>query len=354
MSDQENKFEFPSKIDHYLAALSKHYGKEGQKQLQEIIVNSKARVIAEYSYDSWGRYGHALYMEIPESIYLKTVNEKIGLQSEIKKGLNTIHDIQDEFIEEVIFKMEVPENQDWRKDSGLLITHDRVISDPVANRIWEKKCFRVFLSHKAEVKKETADLKDKLRIYGISCFVAHEDVNPTIEWQNEIENALHTMDTFVALLTGGFHDSLWTDQEVGFAFGRGVPIVSVKLGKDPYGFIGKFQALSCTWDKAPAEIAKILIKKEPMLNAYINAIKECTNYDHSNKLSELLPFIERLTDSQIENLIEAFNENSQVYDSYGFNGENPKYYGDGLLCHLKRITKIDFKLSSRNKIIKSI
>lgn len=354
MNGQEDKFELPPKIDRYLATLSKFYGKKGQIQLQEIIVNSRPRVHAGWSYDNWngGTHGHALYLAIPESIYLKTVNEKADLQSEIREGLNKIHDIQNEFVEEVFFEMEVPEDHDWRKDSGLLITHNRVIPDPVASRIWDKNCFRVFLSHKSEVKKETAGLKDKLKLYGISCFVAHEDIHPTTEWQNEIENALHTMDSFVALLTDGFHDSLWTDQEVGFAFGRGIPIISVKLGKDPYGFIGKFQALTSTWDKAPFEISKILIKKEPMLNAYINAIQECPNYDSSNKLSELLPFIERLTESQVEKLIKAFNENGQVHDSYGFNGKNPRHYGDGLPYHLKRLTNIDFKLSARDKIIR--
>jgi len=354
MSGQEIKFELPQNIDRYLATLSKYYGKESQKQLQEIIVNSKTRIHAGWSYDGWngGTHGHALYLAMPESIYLSTVNEKAELQSKIREDLNKIHDVQNEFIDEVFFEMEVPDDHDWRKDSGLLVTHNKVISDPVADRIWDKKCFRVFLSHKAEVKKETSELKEKLRLFGVSCFVAHEDIHPTKEWQNEIENALHTMDSFIALLTDGFHDSFWTDQEVGFAFGRGIPIVSVKLGKDPYGFIGKFQALTCTWDKASFEITKILIKKEPMLNAYINAIQECPNYDSSNKLSELLPFIERLTENQVEKLIKAFNENGQVYDSYGFNGKNPRYYGDGLPYHLKRITNIDFKLSARDKIIR--
>ncbi len=354
MNGQGNTFELPKNIDRYLATLSKYYGKEGQKQLQEIIVNSHAKVHAGWSSDNWngGTYGHALYLAIPESIYLSTVNDKAELQEEIRQGLNKIHDIQNEFIEEVFFEMEVPADHDWRKDSGLLITHNRIIPDPVANRIWDKDCFRVFISHKTEVKKETSGLKEKLKLYGISCFVAHEDIHPTKEWQNEIENALHTMDTFVALLTDGFHDSLWTDQEVGFAFGRGVPIISVKLGKDPYGFIGKFQALSCTWETAPAEIAKILIKKDPMLNAYINAVQNCQSYDGGNKLAEILPFIEKLSDSQIDNLITAFNENSQVRDSYGFNGKNPRYYGDGLLHNLRRITNINYKLSSRNKIEK--
>ncbi|MEK7224855.1 MAG: toll/interleukin-1 receptor domain-containing protein, partial [Bacteroidota bacterium] len=317
-------------------------------------VNSQNRVHVEWSSDSWngGIYGHALYLAIPEAIYLNTVNQKAELQSQIKEGLNKIHDIQNEFIEEVFFEMEVPDDHDWRKESGLLITNKRAIPPSVANRIWDKHCFRVFLSHKTEVKSETAALKDRLKIYGISCFVAHEDIYPTKEWQNEIENALHTMDSFVALLTEGFHDSLWTDQEVGFALGRGIPIIPVKLGKDPYGFIGKFQALSCTWETVPIEISKILIKKEAMLNAYINAVRDCELYDNSNKLSELLSFIDRLSDNQIEQLILAFNENSQVSQSFGFNGKKPNYYGTGLLYHLQRITKVKYKFSDQDKIIR--
>ena len=355
MNGQEKDFELPKNIDRYLATLSKYYEKEDQRKLQEIIVNSKHRIDAEWSYDNWdgGIYGHALYLAIPESIYLSTVDEKAELQSKIRDGLNKIHDIQNEFIEEVFFEMEVPEDHDWRKDSGLLLTQNRVVPDPVANRIWDKDCFRIFLSHKAEVKKETSVLKDNLKLYGASCFVAHEDIHPTKEWQNEIENALHTMDSFVALLTDKFHESLWADQEVGFAFGRGVPIISVKLGKDPYGFIGKFQALSCTWETAHIEITKLLIKKEPMINAYINAIRSCQAYDAGNKLSALLPFIDRLSDIQIDQLINAFSENSQLYDCYGFNGKKPRYYGDGLLHHLQRITGIDYKFSSRGKITKN-
>ncbi|MEX2410759.1 MAG: toll/interleukin-1 receptor domain-containing protein [Candidatus Paceibacterota bacterium] len=355
MNEQEVKYELPPKIDSYLATLSKYYGKEGQKQLQEIIINSKPRVHTGWSYDNWngGTHGHALYLAIPESIYLNTVNEKSELQSKIQEGLNKIHDIQNEFVDEVFFEMVVPDDYDWRKDSGLLITHNRVIPDPVANRIWDKDCFRVFLSHKTEVKKETSKLKDEMKLYGISCFVAHEDIHPTREWQNEIENALHTMDSFVALLTEKFHDSLWTDQEVGFAFGRGVPIISVKLGKDPYGFIGKFQALSSSWENTSIEIVKIFIKKDPMLNAYIKAIQNCPEYEIANKLSELLPFIDKLTDIQVENLINGFNENSQVSGSYGFNGEKPINYGYGLVYHLSRITNINFKTSSRGKIIRA-
>jgi len=66
------------------------------------------------------------------------------------------------------------------------------------------------------VKKETAQLKKSLELIGVSAFVAHTDIKPTTHWQEEIENALASMDAFVALLTEKFHESPWTDQEVGY------------------------------------------------------------------------------------------------------------------------------------------
>jgi hypothetical protein len=64
---------------------------------------------------------------------------------------------------------------------------------------------------------ETAKLKEELGRFGVSAFVAHEDILATRKWQNEIENAHRSMDAFAALMTDDFHDSDWTDQEAGFA-----------------------------------------------------------------------------------------------------------------------------------------
>ena len=102
---------------------------------------------------------------------------------------------------------------------------------------------RIFLSHLAAMKAVVSALRDALERYGISVFVAHEDIEPTKEWQTEIESALSTMDGLIALLAPGFKESNWCDQEVGVAIGRQLPIIAVRLGLDPYGFIGKYQAL---------------------------------------------------------------------------------------------------------------
>ena len=352
MSAQDAIFELPHNIERYLSTLSKIYVRGGQKQVAEIIANSQAKVIEQWSYDSWngGTYGHALYLIVHEPIYLNCVNDKTKIENRIKDDLNKIHNVQNEFIDAVFLEMEAPDDIDWRKESGLQILSKRIVSSSATDRIWGKDGYRVFLTHKAEVKKETAALKDKLKVYGISCFVAHEDIHPTKEWQNEIENALSSMDALVALMTETFHDSDWTDQEVGFAFGRSVPIVSVKLGKDPYGFIGKFQALSCSWDSSAKEIVKILVKYGRMVSAYIRAVQNCENYENANTLAEILPFIDKLSSQQSSDLLSGFNGNGQVSASFGFNGKRPYSSGNGLPYHLSRLTGHEYRFSQSGEI----
>ena len=122
-------------------------------------------------------------------------------------------------------------------------------------RNWrDTKAFRLFISHIAKHKDKATRLKDCLAPYGISGFVAHEDIHPTLEWQNEIERALYAMDAFVAIHTPGFSTSLWTQQEIGFAVGRGVKIISLRMGEDPTGFIANRQALS-RCDRTAEQIA---------------------------------------------------------------------------------------------------
>jgi hypothetical protein len=109
---------------------------------------------------------------------------------------------------------------------------------------WRKGMLRVFVTHLATQRDFAAELQEALLPFGISCFVAHNDIEPTSEWQTQIETALATCDALVALLHEKFHASNWTDQEIGFAMGRGVPAFTVRLGETPYGFIGRFQAFN--------------------------------------------------------------------------------------------------------------
>jgi hypothetical protein len=103
------------------------------------------------------------------------------------------------------------------------------------------------------------------------------------------------MDAFVAVMTERFHVSDWTDQEVGFALARGVPVIALRLGRDPYGFLGKFQALTRDWDSAAEGIVKLLINRDRMFSAYIQALRNCTGWNDGNVLSRILPAIRDLS-----------------------------------------------------------
>lgn len=335
MAEEPTSFNLPRKVERCLAALSKLYARKGKRSLQGIIVNAQTRIHEGYSHN-WtdDTYGHALYLTVPDSIYLANADQRESLQQQIAHDLNGLHNVQNEYIDKVFLEMDIPEDSDWRQDSGLLITGTRQVTPDAAKRLWADGDFRLFLSHKAEVKREAAALKSSLGYYGVSAFVAHEDIHPTKEWQDEIENALATMDGFVALMTSGFHDSPWTDQEVGYALARGVPIIAVRLERDPYGFLGKFQALTSNWESAPEGIVKLLIKNDRMLSAYISALRRCPSYDTGNILSRILPSIESVTEQQIDEMIDAFNKNAELQGSFGFNGTNSRYWGQGLLQHL--------------------
>jgi hypothetical protein len=103
---------------------------------------------------------------------------------------------------------------------------------------------KVFLSHLSKSKDKAHRLKECLKPWGVSLFVAHDDIHPTAQWQREILRALRNMDAFISLHTPGFSGSIWCQQEVGFAAARDVPIIAIRMGEDPVGFQSSAQALS--------------------------------------------------------------------------------------------------------------
>jgi hypothetical protein len=122
---------------------------------------------------------------------------------------------------------------------------------------------------------------------------------------------------------------------------------TVRLEQNPRGFLARMQALSCNWDNAAHRIVELLIVHEGMFGAYLQAIRDCANYDNANLLAEILPSIVELDDEQVAELVDAYNSNSQVYDSFGFNGLQRYTYGDGLLPHLHRLGSQRYEMSGR-------
>jgi TIR domain len=110
---------------------------------------------------------------------------------------------------------------------------------------WSADHFRLFISHRSSEKQFAGQISSRLARWGVDAFVAHDQIEPTQEWQERIEAGLRTCDSLVAILTPDFLNSEWCDQEVGYCMARNILIVPLSLdGTNPHGFIGKYQRMN--------------------------------------------------------------------------------------------------------------
>jgi hypothetical protein len=353
VTDSAGNLIIPREIERYVASLEKVYNHQKQDFLQTILVNSVFKTELTFQ-DGWdgGRYGFTLRLMIPDSIFVKVIEKKEEYEQLIAKDINRLIVINGEFIEKVCIEMMLVSDDDWRQKSGRLLLPHKEVTKNALTRIWgeDNNKIKIFLSHKAEYKKETADLKEHLERWGFSCFVAHEDIQPTKEWQNEIENALFSMDVLLALMTENFHDSDWTDQEMGVAVGRGVFTIPVKMGKDPYGFIGKYQAIIGSWQK-PILIVRGIYDvlashnrfKDIMFKSLILNLEKTISFEGSHFLiKEVLPYFKMLDTNQVNEIKQVFEKNDQMHGCYIVRRDLPNV--------LHTLTGREYKIANRTFI----
>lgn len=207
---------------------------------------------------------------------------------------------------------------------GYELTSSRLLVEP---SFWPPGFSRIFISHLAKFRGFVGEVQKELLSYGMSSFVAHNDIEPTAEWQDEIELGLATCDAMVVLLHPGFHQSDWTDQEIGYAMGRGVMIATVRLGTDPYGFIGRFQALEGqgkTAEVLAGELFSILRHHRMTRRAVARGVVECFCQSDSYKVAmRNVGLIEGLAhwDASLSNRVRtAVKDNGQIHRAWGVPG----------------------------------
>jgi nucleoside 2-deoxyribosyltransferase len=189
---------------------------------------------------------------------------------------------------------------------------------------WRKGMLRVFVSHLATYRAFAGELQESLLGFGISAFVAHNDIEPTLEWQLQIETALATCDALVALLHDKFHASNWTDQEIGFTMGRGVPAFAVRFGETPYGFIGRFQAFNGN-NKTAEALARELFDayrknkqtQQRMAEVLVGLFEESGSFAEAKARIGYLEELDTWEPSFSNRIRGAVENNRQVSESFG-------------------------------------
>jgi TIR domain-containing protein len=309
--------EFPPPTEALIASLIEVF--KHQNDTAPIRVLEKANATVELTdYDNWnnGTDIYTLLLNIPLSLFAVIEPERENLEKKICRKLQSI--------------LRTPDNARLRDVSiaPILKAPDARRTLPTAldedvTRIWGDGYFRLFLSHVSAHKANVSKLKEELESYRISGFVAHKDIEPTKEWLTEIELALNSAHALAALVTPDFSQSRWTDQEVGIAFGKGLLVIPVRLGADPYGFMGKSQGLTGSLEQVPrlaSDLVAILLKNPTTMNMMHEmltvALEQARSFASAKDASRAIVTTDGFTQEQMDRIGMACKVNGQVSGAF--------------------------------------
>jgi hypothetical protein len=314
-----------SKLHSYLVRLQLTYQNTGERLLADLIGSSRYVAIEHTAYDNWngGMDGHDVLFCLPvETVSKIPLDDIADVASRIKDDLNKLaQGVENEWFNLVRLEMDDPNDPDYQKavpfSKSLPVNPDTL-------SFWKPGLARLFISHRDQHKADARQLSDALEEFGISCFVAHDTIQPLTEWRTEIMKGLETMEVMLVYLTDDFEESLWCHQEVGFALGKGVPIISLKLGrKDPPGFISHVQAMRGQADKPLASarslfplIGKALGRQERLQEVLITSFVDSPSWIHTKaRFDRMAESVTALTDTQLKQIIDGFYASSQLFQS---------------------------------------
>jgi len=179
------------------------------------------------------------------------------------------------------------------------------------------KKVKVFLSYSHKDKLLAGKIKRNLKKEGLEIFLAHEDIEPSREWQDEIIKNLKSCDVCMPLLTRNFQESKWTDQETGAAVVQNKYILPLKVEITPYGFVEKYQAADCSPERVSKCCQRIvdLIKRqfrEDLVSYLIRSFIVSNSFYRANQTTELLEQQKPFEPAQINEIIRGYLVNIQI------------------------------------------
>ncbi|MEJ0060900.1 MAG: toll/interleukin-1 receptor domain-containing protein [Terricaulis sp.] len=312
----------PAKVAAYLRRLQVGYSSFPDITLSEIISVARLYVREDTEHDSWngGTYGHDVVMFVPLNV-LGDIDLDVDeqLRDRLRSDLNKCaSSVPNEFVRAVAFEPEDDNDPEFKRSrpiSGV----PQVSPDSVS--FWKPGQIRLFVSHRDTHKHAARALSDALEEYGISPFVAHDTIAPMSTWRDEVRKGLDTMEVMLAFVTDDFDESPWTQQEAGFALGRGVPIISLQLEKKPpSGFLEATQAIKGRIDQPTLSttgiyriLSETLDNKPRMQSALISAFIQSPDFNETrDRFDRVARVVDTLTSAELSAILRGFRENDQL------------------------------------------
>lgn len=207
----------------------------------------------------------------------------------------------------------------------------------------EAQPLQLFASHLHEQAGLVRDVAEQLDRSGVGLFVAHVDIEPGDDWHRTIELNLSTCDGGVAFLRPGFIESRWCDQEVGWLLGRPVPVLGIRFSQDPYGPLGRVQAIAGDGRSVAALASAILawVAAQPQLSrqlvaSTVEAMGASGSFSHSDELWARIRSSDDLTRNEVGKIATALRDNNQLRGESRLPGEPRIWLPEALLPFLVR------------------
>jgi len=120
---------------------------------------------------------------------------------------------------------------------------------------------KVFLSYSHKDRMLAGEIAVFLKAHGVYVFLAHEDIEISKEWRDEIQRNLKSCNILFALITPRFQESVWTNQEAGYMLGRNIQVVPLIVGETnikEFGFLEALQGIKIKEENPERSFEEIL------------------------------------------------------------------------------------------------
>ncbi len=304
----------PINVDSTLAAAAHAFLRQERIKDAELLASAKVS-LEEVGFDNWngGTRIWNLNLEVPYPIYLT-------VEDEYRKDIEQfIDEVMAPFLPEVGHwvhtKIRPSEFSDlnWRQAvaaSSLPLDKYRSIDD--------NNKYEAFISYQTSDKHVAGKLQQTLEKFEISSFLAHEDIEVSVEWRERILEELGRARIFISLLSENYFTSPWCVQESGIVAYRGIPSLHLSLdGSIPQGFSSNIQSIKVNSEEITIqELIPGLISSNFDLG--IKILTNVIGRSGSFRVAEInfrmiQPHIPRMSDEQIKTLLEKARSNGQVH-----------------------------------------
>lgn len=174
-----------------------------------------------------------------------------------------------------------------------------------------------FMSYQTEERQVAAGAAGLLETLGIRSFMAHEHIEVSVQWRDEILRQIGLADLFVPILSQRYYASIWCKQESGIAAFRRMTIIPLSLdGSIPLGAINHIQSSllqngQATYQQIfPGLAAHDIAFTIDAGTRLVAGSRSFRSAEHHFQL--LLPYLNRATDAQIVELLNVSQRNGQV------------------------------------------